>query len=278
MECDEIRKAYLELLKKSLMDIIHDRGGLMPIKGKVTQSAWKLRALQVFDSVIRKKGFCVVRNTPPDSEGRMQGKGEWPQFAQTMVGIKRLDNIQYCVEDVINNNIDGDFIETGVWRGGSTILMRAILKGYSITDRVVWVADSFEGLPPPDEDKYPEDKGDTYYTHDALKVSEEEVRNNFEKYGLLDNQVRFLKGWFKDTLPGAEIEKLSVLRLDGDMYESTMDTLKSLYPKLSTGGYIIIDDYLFIPACKQAVTDYRNEHGINAEIKEVDWTAVYWQK
>jgi O-methyltransferase len=85
-----------------------------------------------------------------------------------------------------------------------------------------------------------------------LAVSLEQVKANFDRYGLLDDQVRFLKGWFRDTLPVAPIERLAVLRLDGDMYESPMDTLVNLYPKLSEGGYVIVDDYGAIPACRQA--------------------------
>jgi Macrocin-O-methyltransferase (TylF) len=277
MNCEEVREAYLELIKRALMDAFHDRANLTPIKYLVSNS-WKMRALKFFDSIIRNKNYFVVFNAPSDMEERMQGKGTWPQFAQTMVGINRLNNIQYCIEQVIKNNIAGDLIETGVWRGGSTILMRAILKSYAVTDRFVWVADSFEGLPKPDVSKYPADKGDTYHTYSELKVSVEDVKNNFIKFGLLDDKVRFLKGWFKDTLPTAPIEKLSVLRLDGDMYESTMDALLNLYPKLSVGGYIIIDDYLWIPACRQAVSDYRRKHEIEDEIIEIDWTAVYWQK
>jgi hypothetical protein len=83
----------------------------------------------------------------------------------------------------------------------------------------------------------------------------EEVKKNFEKYNLLDNNVKFLKGWFKDTLPSAPIESLAILRLDGDLYESTMDGLINLYSKLSKGGFIIIDDWGAFPACKQAVKD-----------------------
>ena len=97
-------------------------------------------------------------------------------------------------------------------------------------------------------------------------------------YGLLDDQVVFLRGWFKDTLPAAPISALSVLRLDGDMYASTMDALSALYPKLAPGGFCIVDDYGAIEACRQAVTDYRNAHGIAAEMVPVDWTAVYWRK
>jgi hypothetical protein len=211
------------------------------------------------------------------AEARTDGK-DWPAFAHTMVGLKRLNNLQQCCEDVIRRGVPGDLIETGVWRGGSTILMRAILKAHGVTDRRVWVADSFEGLPHPDEQKYPQDKGDTHHTHEALAVSLEQVKHNFERYGLLDEQVRFLKGWFKDTLPTAPIERLAVIRLDGDMYESTMDGLVNLYPKLSAGGYVIVDDYGYLPACRQAVHDYRDTHGIHDEIHRVDWTGVYWQR
>jgi len=189
-----------------------------------------------------------------------------------------MDNIRYCVESVLKNNIPGDFIETGVWRGGAVIFMRALLYAYGDENRKVWVADSFQGLPKPDVDKYPDDEGDDLYTVEQLRISMEDVQANFKQFGLLDKQVEFLKGWFKDTLPTAPIEKLSVIRLDGDMYESTMDGLVSLYPKLSPGGYIIIDDFGAIPACAKAVHDYREKHGITEEIKEIDWSGRFWQK
>ena len=142
---------------------------------------------------------------------------------------------------MIQNQIPGDFIETGVWRGGACILMRAVLNAYGVKDRRVWVADSFQGVPPPDLKKYPADVDSMYHTFEDLSVSFETVQRNFKKYGLLDHQVVFLKGWFKDTLPTAPMERLAVLRLDGDLYESTMIALQSLYPKLSAGGYVIID-------------------------------------
>jgi hypothetical protein len=191
--------------------------------------------------------------------------------------LKRLDNLQACVEEVIKNRVPGDLIETGVWRGGATIFMRAILKAYGITDRNVWVADSFQGLPLPDAEKYPADTGDIHHKATFLQVSLEQVKANFEKYSLLDEQVRFLKGWFKDTLPDAPIEQLAVMRLDGDMYESTMDALSLLYPKLSVNGYVIIDDYI-LEGCRRAVQDFRAARGITDEIKDIDGTGVYWQR
>jgi len=212
-----------------------------------------------------------------DPQVRVEGR-DWPATAHTMIGLKRLDNLQTCVEDVLSNNVPGDLVETGVWRGGATIFMRAILKAYGVADRRVWVADSFEGLPPPRPEQYPRDAGDVHHTYEQLAISLDVVKANFERYGLLDRQVAFLKGWFRDTLPHAPIRKLAVLRLDGDMYESTMDALVHLYPKLSVGGYLIVDDYGCIPSCREAVHDYRGSYGITDEILWIDWTGVYWRR
>lgn len=240
---------YLDLMKKCLTDLIY------------ADDRWEINLQgRPFDKDIRTKGM------------------DWPARAHTMIGLKRLDNLQFCVEDVIQKNVPGDLIEAGVWRGGATIFMRAILKAYRVNDRNVWVADSFQGLPMPDPEKYPADQGDNLYTHTQLAISLEDVKSNFVKYDLLDDQVRFLEGWFRDTLPVAPIKKLAVIRLDGDMYESTMDGLVSLYPKLSVGGYLIVDDYGCIPACKQAILDYRRMQNITDEIKEIDWTGIYWQR
>lgn len=204
-----------------------------------------------------------------------------PSEAETMVGMKRLDNVQQCVVDVLRNRVPGDLVETGVWRGGVTILMRAILKAYGDSDRLVWVADSFAGLPVPDDEQYPADEGRDFSPaagFEELAVPVDQVQSNFSRYGLLDEQVRFLVGWFRATLPTAPIERISVLRLDGDLYESTMDALTSLYPKLSIGGYLIVDDYLSWRPCQQAVDDYRAKHGITEPIHGIDWTGVYWQR
>jgi hypothetical protein len=195
-----------------------------------------------------------------------------------MIGLKRLDNLQFCVEDALARGVPGDLMETGVWRGGAAILMRAVLAAHGVADRRVWAADSFEGLPPPDPARYPADAGLHFEQFSHLAVPLEEVQDNFRRYGLLDDQVRFVKGWFRDTLPRCAVERLAVLRLDGDLYESTMDALTHLYPKLQPGGFLIVDDYGDIAACRQAVLDYRGRNAITEEIVPVDWTAVYWKR
>jgi hypothetical protein len=200
----------------------------------------------------------------------------------TLLPSKTMDNIRFCIEDVLKNNIDGDFIETGVWKGGGCIYAYHVLKAYK-SDKKVFVADSFEGLPKPNVDKYPHDIGDTHWQCDSLKIDLETVKNNFRLFGELDESyVIFLKGWFKDTLSTTLINKLSVLRLDGDMYESTIDALTNLYNKLSIGGYCIIDDYQH-KGCLQAVIDYRKQNNIDDEIQIIDNTpgvyhSAFWQK
>jgi O-methyltransferase len=183
------------------------------------------------------------------------------------------------VEQVIADGVPGDLIETGVWRGGAAIFMRALLKTHADKERIVWVADSFQGLPKPDPARYPADAGDIHHEALSLAVPVEVVRDNFAKYGLLDDRVRFLVGWFEDTLPAAPISRLAVLRLDGDMYQSTMESLTNLYPKVSRGGFVIVDDYGNdrLP-CHQAVDDFRRRHAITDAIQQVDWTGVYWRR
>jgi len=265
---------YLNLMKKVLTHSLWPEEFFFIKKGEnVSLKSYLKNSLVNF---LGKRKLALVKMQSTDKILFEEGKG-WPLYAETMVGYIRLENIRYCLEDIIKNKIPGDLIETGVWRGGSVIFMKAILKANNINDRIVWVADSFEGLPKPDAEKYPADKGDQHYLWDELKISKETVQTNFNKYGLLDNNVKFLKGWFKDTLPIAPIKHLALLRIDGDIYESTMDALKNLYPKLSSGGYVIIDDFLN-DSCVKAVNDYRKENGIDDEIIKIDWTGVYWKK
>jgi O-methyltransferase len=260
---------YLDLMKRCLTNSIYGEQGF-----KSVSSRGFLRKLVL--KWLAARGLHLVR-WGSDRRTRQEGR-DWPAAAHTMIGIQRLNNLEYCVEDVLARGVPGDLIETGVWRGGATIFMRAVLKAHAVRDRVVWVADSFEGLPPPDAQKFPADAGDPHHTYGELGVSLEDVQANFARYGLLDDQVRFLKGWFRDTLPAAPIGRLAVLRLDADMYESTMEALVNLYPKLSVGGYVIVDDYGSLPPCRLAVQEYRQAQRIEEPIVPIDWTGAFWHK
>lgn len=254
MSTDRCRTLYLELLKRSLLGLTYeDPSDRSPatVQGAAQRE----------------------RHNP---ELRATGR-DWPAVAPTMIGAARMNNVQQCIERVLADDVPGDLIETGVWRGGTVIFMRGLLKAYDVADRTVWAADSFKGLPAPDEAKYPQDRGLHLEHFRELAISIDEVRRNFERYELLDDQVRFLEGWFKDTLPRAPIARLAVMRLDGDLYESTMDALTNLYDRLSPGGFVIIDDYS-IPACRQAVEDFRRSRGIADDIVQIDWTGVFWRR
>lgn len=262
------RELYLDLLKRSLTFMLWDASD-----GPILDVGVRRPMRAVVNAVRRLIG--VFKR--PDASEREQGQ-DWPAMGLTMIGMKRLDNVQRCVEDVLRHGVPGDLLEAGVWRGGVPILMRAILKAHGVHDRAVWVADSFAGLPVPNVRAYPADRGYDLTMFKSLAVPVDAVRANFERYQLLDDQVRFLKGWFKDTLPQAPITQLAVMRLDADLYESTMDALVNLYPKLSPGGYAIIDDYFNAPPCRQAVDDFRRRNGINDEIVTIDWSGAFWQK
>lgn len=212
-----------------------------------------------------------------NEKARVQGR-EWPVVGHSMAGLKRLHNVAYLTNRVIKEKVPGDLIETGVWRGGASAMIRGVLKARGVTDRKIYLADSFEGLPPPNDAEFPADEGSKYHTRGRLAVGVEYVQQTFEAYDLMDDQVEFVVGWFKDTLHKLDVPTFSLLRLDGDMYESTIQAIDALYPKLSPGGFIIVDDYGSIKACRKAITDYRSEHGITDQIYKIDHSGVWWQK
>lgn len=261
---------YLDLLKKCLTRYIYPEI-VKPISWMSPGHRLRSSLYRTVERLLARYGVSVMRSTQYRPAVRELGH-DWPSEADTMIGLKRLDNLHECIVNVLRGGVPGDLIETGVWRGGATIFMRGALKAYRDTSRTVWVADSFRGVPRPNAQEYPADRGDTLWSQAELAVSLETVKANFAKYGLLDAQVRFLAGWFRDTLPGAPIHRLAVMRLDGDLYESTMDALHALYPKLSVGGYAIIDDY------GQAVDEFRLAHGVSETLHTVDSDAVFWRR
>jgi hypothetical protein len=287
-----LRRRYIELLKNSLLNEIYLEN--------------EVRLLYIFSRLLEKEAIDsdVLRNIgrampalfdgvkTARQEGRLwyfvdiKGPDGTPhkvnlrnvcEFAHTMVGRKRLDNIESCLDAIRSDGIAGDLAETGVWRGGAAIFMRGYLAAWDMSDRTVWAADSFEGLPVP---RMPEDAG---YDFSATKmpilaISLDEVRDNFRRYDLLDDRVRFLKGWFCDTLPPSPIERLALLRLDGDLYESTRDALNALYDRVAPGGFIIVDDYGDFEPCRRAVDEFRQQRGIGEPVETIDWSGIFWRK
>jgi O-methyltransferase len=270
---------YLDLLKRTLTGAVQeDNDSILGGVRTAGSPVMRKRLADATGRAFQRFGFELSYKKPYDPELRAIGR-DWPARADSMIGLRRMENIQYCVETVIREDVPGDLIETGVWRGGATIFMRGVLKAHGDTTRKVWCADSFQGLPAPDPVRYPADAGDTFHKKEGLAVGVEQVKHNFERYGLLDEQVEFLVGWFKDTLPTAPIDQLAVMRLDGDLYESTWQAIEALYPRLSPGGFCIVDDYGDLVAqCQRAIHDYRDAHGITEEIIDVDGFGAYWRK
>lgn len=283
---------YLTLVKKSLLNEIYLENEL-----RLLYIFSQLAAQQPVDATVVREirqrlpqGFAQIR------QARQEGKPWWNaqikrpdgtlgvislrnvcEFSHTMIGRKRLDNIEWCLDRIREEHIAGDLVETGVWRGGACIFMRSYLEAYGLPERRVWVCDSFEGLPVPTQ---PEDAGYDFSKEKfpILAVSLEEVQENFRRYDLLDNRVVFVKGWFRDTLPQLPVERIALLRLDGDLYESTMDALNALYDKVVPGGYIIVDDYGDFEPCRRAIHEFRETHGISDPIERIDWAGAFWRK
>ena len=212
-----------------------------------------------------------------DENLRLYG-ADWPSTALTMIGQKRLDNVVQLIRSVIGNKVPGDFVETGVWRGGACIMACGVLKAHRVTDRRVIACDSFAGLPAGNGEKYPHDADSDFHSYTDLAVSLDEVKANFARYGLLDDMVVFVEGWFNESMSRVPSKQIAVLRLDGDMYESTICPLEHLYDRVPEGGWIIVDDYHVVPACKAAVHDFFSGRSLKPVLHEIDGTGVCLQK
>ena len=273
-----VRSRYLDLLKRALVNLIYpehelrielleEHGRSRGLAGEQLMRDIRYRQPAEYEELVASKVDGSVRRRRPS------------RFSHTMIGMERLDNLEYCARRVFADGVPGDFLEAGVCQGGAAIFMRGLQVALGQEERRVWLADSFEGLPPP--------------THEVdrawdLDWSEERqpwlacdigaVQDNFRTYGLLDDGVRWLQGWFSDTLPEAPVERIAILRADADLYQSTREILDSLYHRVSPGGFVVIDDYGAIDACRHAVDEFRAEHGVTDPIRRIDWTGVYWRR
>ena len=282
MEDTLLSEKYLDLLKSALCSSLYEESAWQVLSGPMRhfRMSWPSRMVahskHALLRFLRSRNLRLVRTVTFDPKNRENGL-DWPMFGFTMTGRRRMDALHKCIENVLENDIPGDLIETGVWRGGSVILMRAVLNAHNDQNRVVWCADSFEGMPVPKDSDTRVSSFADFSDREYLAVSLDQVKSNFDKFGLLDDRVRFLKGWFSDTLPDAPIQSISLLRLDGDLYASTRDALVNLYHKVSPGGFVIVDDYNSWGGCQAAINDFRKERGITEPLVEIDSHCVLWQ-
>lgn len=218
---------------------------------------------------------------PFDFDARSFGL-DWPMYGYSMVGSYRLQNIHYLLLELEKNSISGDFIEAGVWRGGSCIFATAVMEAYNMEDRKVFVADSFQGLPPSSQSK--DENKWIGLGNGFLEVSQEEVALNFEAFGMLTPRVEFIEGFFRHSLPifrdsmRSRARQIAFARLDADMYESTMDVLFNIFEFIPIGGIIVFDDFFTVPEESQAAVQFWELHGLEENFHDIDGSGVWWRK
>lgn len=268
----DLRVRYIELVKRAVSGLLGRRGEEFVRAEDAYLTGLSTDLLRALGD----RGLFVARKRQVEVGGRLDGTFTSPPAdGHSMVGLRRLDHLHQCVETVLAEGVPGHFIETGVWRGGVIILMRAVLMAHGVTDREVWAADSFAGVP---AGRLDEDLASQLHEYPELAVSADEVRENLRLYGLLDGQVKFLEGLFGETLPYVADRRFALVRLDGDLYESTRDALENLYPVLSPRGYVIVDDYGSYDGCRKAVDEYIAAHRLDVHISRIDHSAVFWRK
>ncbi|MEK7665106.1 MAG: TylF/MycF/NovP-related O-methyltransferase [Patescibacteria group bacterium] len=208
-------------------------------------------------------------------------------YPYTMVGWQRLSNAYELAKLIEKEKTQGAFVECGVWKGGCAGVMAFVAKKEG-AGRKIWLFDSFEGLPEPTEEDgkmaqdYAENKssGKLETINKCVGLLDEVKKILFEILKINQENVFIEKGWFQDTLPLAKnkIGKISILRLDGDWYESTKCCLENLYDNVVGGGYIIIDDYSYWEGAKKALDEFFLKRSAKPDLIKIDEAGIYFKK
>jgi hypothetical protein len=198
----------------------------------------------------------------------------------TLTSVDRVAALCDAVRYLAEARIPGDIVECGVWRGGSSMAIALSLLAAGVRDRNLYLYDTFEGMPPPTEQDRSHD-GRT--ASEQLATSErdapvwaiagtDEVARNMAATGYPADRLRLVQGKVEETIPGIAPERIALLRLDTDWYESTRHEFRHLYPRLSVGGVLVIDDYGHWQGARQATDEYFAEHGIRMLLHRIDYT------
>jgi O-methyltransferase len=187
----------------------------------------------------------------------------------TMLQPDQLIHLAGLVDNVMAENVGGDLVECGVWRGGASFLMADRLRRASVRDRKVWLFDSFEGLPPaeqidgPRAMEYGKHTENPWYL-DNCRASLEEVQQSANELGL-SSYTELVKGWFDQTLPAhrSRVGPIAILQLDCDWYSSVRCCLDNLYDQVAPGGYVVVDDYYTWDGCAVAVHQFLGDRGLS---------------
>jgi hypothetical protein len=272
---DSLRCRYLWLLKRALLNLLYPE---LELQVRLLANDRPAEIGIALKRALRDIGDRRPKELARLVAGKRTGNAPF-DGPHTMIGLHRLNNIERCAERLFAEGIEGDFLEAGVCQGGATIFMRALQLAHGEGHRNTWVVDSFEGVPPSVKEAdqpYPiqlEEAREPW-----LACSLARVRDNFLRYGLLDEGVEWIPGWVSESLPAAPIGTLALLRIDVDLYSSTAECLDLLYDKLVPSGFLIVDDYGFLPSCRDAVDDFRRCRGIEEEIRRVDYSGIFWRK
>ena len=270
-----LRDRYLRLLKRTVANLLYPELELQVAFLASGRDGLRGIALQRHLRDIGERDADALR----DLEARKLEGRLWGSFSHTMIGLMRLNNIERCAERVFADRIEGDFLEAGVCRGGAAILMRALQVAHGEAHRKTWLVDSFQGVPPSTAEA--DRRYDTELEEAKqpwLACDEKTVREHFARYDLLDGHVEFVAGWLEETLPGAPIGPLAILRIDVDLYSATANCLDLLYDRVVPGGFVIVDDYGYLECCRDAVDDFRARRGIAEPIERIDYSGIFWRK
>lgn len=242
--------------------------------------------ITILNKVFGRLGLQVVplvKTTPPDIESD-------PSFIRaynvcksfTMTSPERLFSLYHSIHYVVKNDIAGDFVECGVWKGGSSMMIAHVLKELGVTNRKIWMYDTYEGMSEPDEiDKDYSGKSAVSQLQAADKKNSnsvwcysslDEVKNNMETTGYPMNNIKFIKGKVEDSIPNEIPQAIALLRLDTDWYASTMHELIHLYPLLKEKGVLIIDDFGHWEGAKKAVLEYFQKNSLYPLLSRIDDT------
>lgn len=285
-DAERQRSRYLHLLKRSLLNLTYPEHELRirhlreelrkagpPVPDKLNETRF-LRDIRFRQP----EAFQALLDAKTDFESGVAARVP-PCFAQTLIGLAGLDNLERSAETVFADGIPGGFMEAGVCLGGAAVFLRGLQVAFGQPERRLWAADSFRGLPASEAEADLESGRD--FSEPAAPLMAfglDGVRDHFLRYGLLDGGVSFLPGWFAETLPGAPVGPLAILRIDADIYASTREALVHLYDGVSPGGFVIVDDYGGHPPCRRAVDEFRAERGILDPVRFADRSIVYWRK
>jgi O-methyltransferase len=242
--------------------------------------------IRLLNKAAAKFEYKIVRNVVEPGPDMLADKQfmELYQFCRpfTMTSPERLFSLYQSVKYVIQNQVPGDFVECGVWKGGSSMMIAKVLQSLGVTNRTIWMYDTYEGMTEPTKEDRDYTGEDAVHLLNTAEKSDsnsvwcysalEEVQLNMQKTGYPAELIKYIKGKVEETIPGAIPVSIALLRLDTDWYASTYHEMNHLYPLLQVKGVLIIDDFGHWEGAKKAILQYFSENKLFPLINRIDET------